>query len=558
MSIQDGGSDDLIGSVVQERYRVLSRIGQGGMGVVYEVEHVLIGRRLALKRLDPLLARNPDVLMRFQREARAAAAIGDEHIVEVSDMGRLQDGSPYIVMELMEGSDLGHELEKNGPLPISRAVRIAKECCSALGAAHAKGIIHRDVKPDNIFLTTVRDNPDFVKILDFGISKLTEAALGIGDSSMTKTGTAMGTPYYMSPEQVRGERSLDARTDVYAMGVVLFQMLSGRVPFDAASYPALVIKIVSEPPPSLLSLRTDIPASLDQVVQKAMAKEPADRFGSMEEFADALSSFSTLSGRPQLTEAGVAFTRTSTPQAWESPAREETVAGISRGPTARTWAMLGGAAVASVLISYLIVGPRMTGQGTEEPGTAAANLLAPALPETPATTSPGPSAEPGPLSPPVAASRSVDETSAEPSPVRAGSEKEKAIAKKDPIDKPPVKTSSGAARKKRRSTANESEASSAKKPARRTSTASKQVAPTSVPAAKPSPATREVVLKSQHRAAVTVELKCGDKTSSTRVAAKGQATVTISAKDCRVTCSGLGSPSCPVALRASAGSMIIH
>ena len=231
MSADGSHSDDLVGSVIQERYRVISRIGQGGMGVVYEVEHVLIGRRFALKTLDPMLSRNPEVLARFHREAKAAAAIGNEHIIEVSDMGRLPGGSPYIVLELLDGRNLRDEIEASGPLPISRAVEIATQCCQALDSAHQKGIVHRDVTPDNIFLIRKGDRSDFVKILDFGISKFREAAIGLEGGSMTKTGAAIGTPYYMSPEQASGSKDIDERTSDSSTRLVSFRAEAHRQGF---------------------------------------------------------------------------------------------------------------------------------------------------------------------------------------------------------------------------------------------------------------------------------------------------------------------------------------
>ncbi len=254
-------SDGLIGTTIQDRYKVISRIGEGGMGVVYEVEHVLIGRRFALKTLSPLLAQDREVIARFHREARAAATIGDKHIIELSDMGHLPNGSSYIVLELLRGRDLTDELERSGPMPVSRAIKIATQCCRALGKAHEKGIVHRDIKPDNIYLDSRQESPDFVKILDFGISKIREAAVGLESGLKTKTGATIGTPYYMSPEQACGE-TVDQRTDIYAMGVVLFQMLMGRVPFIAQTFPMLIVKIMHEPPPSLIELRSDIPIEL--------------------------------------------------------------------------------------------------------------------------------------------------------------------------------------------------------------------------------------------------------------------------------------------------------
>lgn len=285
-------SDDLVGRVIEDRYRILSLRGAGGFGAVYEVEHVLVGRRLALKTLHGEAAQNANVVARFYREARAAAAIGDDHIVEVSDMGHLPSGAPYIVMELLEGKDLGAVLEAEGPLPVSRVAHIALQCCHALGLAHERGIVHRDIKPDNIFIAPRPHDPDFVKLLDFGISKVHEAAPGFDPaiSAMKSTGTLIGTPLYMAPEQLE-DGEIDGRTDLYALGCAVYQMLTGRVPFQASSYGALALKILHDPPEPVASLRADVPLELSKVVDKALAKRPADRFEDAEAMAKALRPF---------------------------------------------------------------------------------------------------------------------------------------------------------------------------------------------------------------------------------------------------------------------------
>lgn len=296
-NLTDGARDvdQLEGSLVQNRYRVVARIGEGGMGVVYMVQHTLVGRRYALKVLHQDLARDPVVNARFQREARAAAAIGDDHIVEIIDMGRTDTGSPFLIMELLEGCDLSTVLLDEGPIPIFRAVNIATQCCQALGAAHKKGIVHRDIKPENIFITKRNNSREFIKILDFGISKIREDALELKKSPLTKNGIAVGTPHYMSIEQINGSGDIDARTDVYAMGVVLFRMLTGSEPFDAPNFSALVSKVMNEPPPSLKELRSDIPSALEAVVHRALAKKREDRFPSMEKLAHALAPFGITS-----------------------------------------------------------------------------------------------------------------------------------------------------------------------------------------------------------------------------------------------------------------------
>jgi serine/threonine-protein kinase len=268
--------DRLIGTLVSGRYKVLRLLGKGGMGAVYEVEHQLIGRHFALKTLHPEFLRNGEAVTRFHREARAAAAIGDEHIIEVNDMGNLDDGAPFIVLELLHGEDLAHVLKKTGPMTLGRAIKIARQACSALDKAHQKGIVHRDIKPDNIFILE-RNGADFVKLLDFGISKVQESALGLSGGGLTKTGMAVGTPYYMAPEQVTGERSIDARADVYALGAVVFEMLMGRVPFDATTFPGLVLKVMQDPPPPICGFRKDVPPELEAVVHSPRHRAIASR-----------------------------------------------------------------------------------------------------------------------------------------------------------------------------------------------------------------------------------------------------------------------------------------
>ncbi|MCC7540318.1 MAG: serine/threonine protein kinase [Deltaproteobacteria bacterium] len=282
------GADEIVGKVLEDRYRVVRTIGIGSMGVVYEVEHLKIGRRLALKRLHPQFADDPVVVGRFHTEARAAGAIGHKNIVEATDMGVLPDGSPFVVFELLEGRDVGSEMRDSGMLPVARAVDIAVQCCRALLAAHEKGIVHRDLKPDNIFLVRDPERPDFVKILDFGISKVLEAARAIGRSPTTGEGVAVGTPYYMSPEQMRGYADVDQRADVWALGVVLFEMLTGDLPFDAPNLNQLALKVIEAPVPDLRSIRPTIPDGLDAVIGRALEKDRAKRFQSMSELLDAL------------------------------------------------------------------------------------------------------------------------------------------------------------------------------------------------------------------------------------------------------------------------------
>ena len=221
------GERDLVGRILAGRYAIERVIGRGGMGIVYEARHVTVGRRVAVKVLRPDLARNAEATMRFQREAQVAGSIGHEHIVEVFDFGYSDEGDAYIAMELLEGTDLGALVRESGPLPVGRALEVARQVASALGAAHEKGIVHRDLKSENVFVVA-REGRDFVKVVDFGISKVLEAD---ENQPITHEGTLLGTPHYMAPEQSTSGADTDARADLYALGCILFEMLTGKLPF---------------------------------------------------------------------------------------------------------------------------------------------------------------------------------------------------------------------------------------------------------------------------------------------------------------------------------------
>ena len=267
-------------------YMLTAKLGEGGMGVVYLAEHPVIGRKVAMKAIHPELLRNPEVVSRFVTEAKSVNQIGNEHIVDIHDFGTTPDGEFYFIMEFLQGDALVDRLKRTAPLDLGRALAIAAQVADALGASHQHGIIHRDLKPENIFLITKGHAVDFVKVLDFGLAKLT-----LGDdkvSHKTRTGSVMGTPYYMAPEQCEGKANIDHRADVYSLGVIVFEMLTGKVPFGGEGYGEIIVKHITAAVPSPRAINPRLPASIESIILRALAKPREERFQTMEEFAAAL------------------------------------------------------------------------------------------------------------------------------------------------------------------------------------------------------------------------------------------------------------------------------
>ena len=270
---------ELIGRAVSERYIIRGVLGEGGMGTVYEAEHIGLGRQVAIKVLNPSQAKKRVAVKRFQQEARAAGAIGHPNICEVYDLGLLDDGSPYLVMEKLVGGTLADRISREGGLPFDEIVDVMTQVLSGLIAAHDKGIVHRDIKPENIFLARRVGCQPIVKILDFGVSKMMPQFQGGEEQlDLTRTGMVMGTPYYMSPEQARGERNLDGRVDVYACGVMMYESIVGKRPFLAPNYNALLLSIINTVPKSLREVRPATPPAMEIVVGRMMAKARDDRY----------------------------------------------------------------------------------------------------------------------------------------------------------------------------------------------------------------------------------------------------------------------------------------
>jgi eukaryotic-like serine/threonine-protein kinase len=283
----------MIGETVGN-YRIVKLLGEGGMGVVYEAEHPGIGRKAAVKMLHPHLAQSQELVTRFFNEARAANAIRHPGIVEAFDFGTLASGASYIIMEFLEGESLSARIKRPGHLSLADAIDLAAQTANVLGAAHAKGIVHRDLKPDNIFVVPDFQTPgrERIKVLDFGIAKLTMSSGGPG-SVKTRTGTVMGTPLYMSPEQCLGTREVDQRTDIYALGIILYEMLCGRPPFVSEGHGELIHMHIASTPTPPRQINPGIPVALEQVVLRAIMKEPERRFQTMGDLEEALRGGST-------------------------------------------------------------------------------------------------------------------------------------------------------------------------------------------------------------------------------------------------------------------------
>jgi serine/threonine-protein kinase len=282
------------GVVLAGKYQIERVLGQGGMGVVAAAHHIHLEQRVALKLMLPQAMSNPGAVARFVREARAAARISSEHVARVFDVGALPTGEPYIAMEYLDGSDIAQVLASVGRLAHPVAVEYLLQACEALAEAHAFGIIHRDLKPGNLFLVERRDGQRLIKVLDFGISKMDSGAQA---STMTQTSALMGSPLYMSPEQMGGAKAVDARSDIWALGVVLYEMLAGEPPFNGETLPQVCAMVLQEPPPPLEQRALGLPLTLYEVVRRCLEKAPAARYQSVTELARALEPIATVRGR---------------------------------------------------------------------------------------------------------------------------------------------------------------------------------------------------------------------------------------------------------------------
>ena len=273
-------TQELVGATLSGRYTVTRKIGQGGMGAVYEAKHTAIGGRFAVKVLLDKYAKRDAIVARLKQEAQLATSLDHEHIIRVTDFGSTDDGRTFVVMEFLEGESLAELLARETKLPEQRILRMASQAASALAAAHAKGIVHRDIKPENLFIIK-RKEQDFVKIVDFGISKNLRASDEQEEQPrLTQTGMVLGTPLYMSPEQARGDEDLDHRVDIYALGVIMYEAATGRVPFAGTNYLSVISQVLNDEPKSVRELRPELSDEFEAIVAKTMAKNRNDRYAS--------------------------------------------------------------------------------------------------------------------------------------------------------------------------------------------------------------------------------------------------------------------------------------
>jgi serine/threonine protein kinase len=284
-----------VGEILAGKYRVEGGLGQGGMGYVLAATHVQLEQRVAIKFLMPELCENQEAVERFLREARAAVRIHSEHVARVVDVGTLDSGEPYMVMEFLSGRDLSHELDERTRLPVDEAINYLLQACEAVAEAHTLGVIHRDLKPANLFLTRRNDGAPLVKVLDFGVAKAiaTDKAL----PSLTATQSVIGSPLYMSPEQVRRPKEVDVRTDVWSLGIILYEFLVGVPPFEGETALSMLAAIVSDPLPDVREKCPDLPEGLDAVIAKCLEKSPEKRYQDVGELAQALAPYAPVSSR---------------------------------------------------------------------------------------------------------------------------------------------------------------------------------------------------------------------------------------------------------------------
>jgi serine/threonine protein kinase len=399
MSPEAPSAQALVGSVLEGAYRVESLVGEGGMGAVYSGVHLRLGKRVAIKVMARELAANPEALARFRREAEVTSGLGHPHIVQVFDFGATPTGEPYLVMEFLEGEDLEHRIRRSGRVPPPATMHIVRQVASALAATHRRGIVHRDLKPANIYLLAVEGETDFVKVLDFGISKVRAAT-----TKLTQPAMVMGTPNYMSPEQALGQvDEIDERTDQWALACITWEALSGQGPFVGDNVPSLLFQVVHEIPAPLVPKVPGLPAEVESVLRRALSKKKNERFSGVAEFAGALEGAMAASAeRPPKTELLVEDQSAAAAKPESSPSFPSTftqTAGdlLDTPPSRRKWPWAVAAAAA------LLVGGLLLFRGAPAPTPASS----PQAPPVAATPAPAPAPTPAPVEKPPEPEKAV-------------------------------------------------------------------------------------------------------------------------------------------------------
>jgi eukaryotic-like serine/threonine-protein kinase len=415
----EGGDIPAAGDVIAGKYEVERVLGVGGMGVVVSARHLQLGQRVAVKFMRGEAARDPNAANRFLREARAAVALSSEHVTKVLDVGTLQSGAPFMVMEYLSGGDLAALLHRSGPMSVADALNYVLQACEAIAEAHARGIVHRDLKPSNLFVTQHVDGTPLVKVLDFGISKMVEfnAPQG-GGHSLTASGAVMGSPMYMSPEQVRDAKAVDARSDIWALGIILYELFTGRTPFEGNTLGDTLARIIADPVKRIREVRGDIPEGLDAIVMRCLERRAERRIQTVGELAGALLPFapreteplvqrimrlSRTSGSETMTvlpsSAGARNNTPGTEPPWHrSDTATSHASGLPANASKKRWAIFGGVAAVVITVGAVAIysnSARNTEHSTATPANAANPPGATAAPTEPATSVPAPTAAPG-------------------------------------------------------------------------------------------------------------------------------------------------------------------